>query len=370
LSQSYKKEKLRVLHAPIIALYQPYLFNKGLKELGCKADYMVHNFQNEDKWLARGVDYNLKLDMTQGLQIEKTIELDFFNYAIENYDVFHFHSGYGLLSHNYSLWDRLSELEYLKKNGKKIVMHWWGCDIRTEDVDIVNKWSACNVCLDSIRQGCKSHEKTEMIKKAFRFVDVHLSNGDIVASYDNVKWFDNAIDCEEFKPLKLDDIPKKYHLKQDNKIKIFHSFGNSTIRGDVKGSFEIKEAVEKLQSEGYNVEFIFFDRVPNTEIKYYQAQADIVVDQLKCGWHGSAGMECLSMGKPVITYIRPEVEQIIQHEHPLINANINTIYEVLKDLLDNMDKTLQIGRESRKYALKYHDYKVVSKKLLDIYESI
>lgn len=364
------KQKLRVLHAPIVALYQPYLLTKGLKELGCIADYMVHNFQERDKWLARESTYNLKLNMREGLQIEKSRELDFFNYAVANYDVFHFHSGYGLLSQNYSLWDRLNELEFLKRKGKRIVMHWWGCDLRTEKIDIMNSWSACNICEDSIRQACKSDEKMKMIHKAFKYIDVHLSNGDLAASYKDIQWFDNAIDCEEFQPLELSAIPKKYHLQQNNKLKIFHSFGNSTLRGDVKGSFEIKEAVEKLQNEKYNIEFIFFDHIPNTEVKYYQAQADIVVDQLKAGWYGSAGMECLAMGKPVITYIRPEVEKIIPHNHPLINANINTIYEVLKNLLDNMNKTRQIGKESREYALKYHDYRVVSKKLLDIYETI
>lgn len=369
MSQSCKK-KLRVLHAPVIALYQPYLLNKGLQELDCIADYMVHYFQDSDKWLARGVDYNLKLNMKEGLQIEKSRELDFFNYAVENYDVFHFHSGRGLLSQNYSLWDRLSELEFLKNKGKRIVMHWWGCDLRTEEIDIMNTWSACNICEDSIRQGCKNEEKKEMIRKAFSYVDLHLSNGDLAASYEEIQWLDNAIDCDEFKPIGISEIPKQYHLKQNNKLKIFHSFGNSVRRGDVKGSFEIKEAVEKLQNEGYEIEFLFFDNVPNTEVKYYQAQADIVIDQLKAGWHGSAGMECLAMGKPVITYIRPEVENIIPHEHPLINANIDTIYVVLKDLLDNMDKTRQIGKNSRDYALKYHDYKIVSKKLLDMYENI
>jgi glycosyltransferase involved in cell wall biosynthesis len=342
---------------------------KGLSELGHKCDYMVHNFRDEDKWLARDCDFNLELDCTQGLQIEKGRELEFFDYAVKNYDIFHFHSGYGLFSDGYSLWNRLDELAYLKKLGKKIIMHWWGCDIRTEDVDIKYKWSACNECIPENRYHCMNSGKTEMLAKVNKYADIQLSNGDIIASYQNVQWCDNAIDCEEFRPFAYDEIPEKYRLSKTDKIRIYHSFGNSDTRGDVKGSGYIKTAVEKLISDGYPLEFVFFDKIPNIDVKYYQAQADIVVDQLRCGWHGSAGMECMAMGKPVVTYIRPEVENILPHkDHPIINANIENIYFVLKELL-NMGKTVwdSIGNKSRGYALKYHNYKVVARNLESLY---
>jgi len=325
--------KLKILQAPIVALYQPFLYAKGLRELGHQADYMVFDF-SKDKWLSRDCDIDLKLDGKQGLQIEKTREIEFFLYAIENYDVFHFHSGFGLLNPMYSIWDRFSELEFLKKLGKKVVISWWGCDLRTEDVDIVHKYSACNECEPSIRNGCRnSTEKKKMIEKAFNFADINLSNGDLAASYKGVKWIDNAIDCNEWKPIPKEEIPGEFRLKETENLRIYHSFGNSSIRGDVKGTRQITEAVQRLKEEGYKVEFIFFDNVSNKDIKYFQAQADIVVDQLKAGWYGSTAMECLAMGKPVITYIRPEVAKIVPHEHPLIYADEENLYDVLKDLI-------------------------------------
>ena len=170
--------------------------------------------------------------------------------------------------------------------------------------------------------------------------------------------------------MQKEEIPEEYRLKDSENLRIYHSFGNSSLRGDVKGTEYIKRAVNRLQEEGYKVEFIFFDNVPNRDIKYYQAQADIVVDQLRAGWHGSTAMECMAMGKPVITYIRPEVEAVLPHDHPLINANLDNIYEVLKNLVTKRDLIKIIGEQSRQYCVNYHSYDNIACELGDIYNSI
>jgi len=105
-------------------------------------------------------------------------------------------------------------------------------------------------------------------------------------------------------------------------------------------------------------------------LKYYQAQADIVVDQLYCGGYGSNGVECLAVGKPVIVYINPVIKDIYPEDNPVIEASIYNIYDVLKDCVSNMDKMEEIGKASREYALKYHHYEVVAKHLESFYYSI
>lgn len=364
-----RKKELRVLHSPVVALYQPYLYVKGLRELGIKTDYMVHNMGG-NAWLARDCDFDLKIEGRIGLQVEKSRELDFFHHALDSYDIFHFHSGYGLLNPSYSLWGRLDELRYIKSRGKKIVMSWWGCDLRTEAVDGSYPYSACSACEKSIRKACAGPEKAAAIRKAFQYADMHLSSGDLVASYPQLEWIDNAIDCEEWQPLKKEDIPQKYLLPATERMRVYHSFGNSNVRGDVKGSREIRQAVERLQSEGYAIEFLFFDNVPNREIKYYQAQADIVVDQLRAGWYGTTAVECMAMGKPLITYVRPEVARLVPHSNPIIEANVDTIYDVLKSLLENPERISKAGQESREYACRVHHYLKVAQRLEDIYRSL
>lgn len=367
---------MRVLHCPIVALYQPYLYVKGLRKLGVNADYMVHDYSSSQAVFGRGFDYNLDLfgvSPVRKAQERRTRELDFFHYAVDLYDVFHFHSAFGVLAgYDEHFWSRLSELKYLKSLGKKLVMSWWGsCELRTKPNDRSFKWCECQGCLPEVMKStCKHSERPAWLEKAHKYIDAHLSNSDVCDTYPKTIWIDNAIDCEEFHPLNSSQIPPKYLLPETDKIRIYHSFGNSATRGDVKGTAYITAAVGRLQEEGYKVEFIFFDNIPNLYLKYYQAQADIVVDQLLCGWHGSTAVECMSVGKPVITYIRPEVEAIVPQKHPIINASPDTIYDVLKGLLDNPQELQRIGMASREYALKYHDYRVVAGRLKDIYESL
>ena len=178
------------------------------------------------------------------------------------------------------------------------------------------------------------------------------------------------IDCNEWRPYSIDEIPEKFRLPPTKNIRIYHCFSNSENRADIKGTSFIKAAVEKLREEGHPVEFMFFDKVPTKDLKYYQAQADIVVDQLVGGWHGCNGVECISAGKPVILYKSSEIEKFAPQNNPFINANVHNIYDVLKDCISNMDKMKEIGRASREYAVKHHHYEVVVKRLESIYYSM
>jgi hypothetical protein len=154
-------------------------------------------------------------------------------------------------------------------------------------------------------------------------------------------------------------------------LRIYHAFGNAARREDMKGTPHIVAAVNRLREEGYPVEYMYFDKVPNKYIKYYQAQADIVVDQLYCGWHGSNGVECLAMGKPVVVYMDEPTLNICpqKNDAPMIQATKDTIYDVLKNLVEHRDTLPEIGAASRQYALKYHDYEVVAKRLDALYAS-
>lgn len=365
-------EKLRVLHAPIVALYQPWLYAEGLRSNGCKADYMCFYVSEQERWLTHGCDFDLQIKYSLENRLSNLEKgIDFFIYAIENYDVFHFHSGISMFRGDSNfLADNCSDLTFLKKLGKKIIMHWWGCDRRTYDIDVHYKYSACLECSKENKHWCQSIKDTAVYQKIDALVDVQLSNGDICASLPNILWFNNAIDTDLWRPMTMEEIPEKYRLPATESIRIYHSFGNKDVRGDVKGAREVIAAVERLKGEGYPIEFIFFDKVPNKNLRYYQAQADIVVDQLRCGWHGSTAIECMACGKPVITYIRPEVAKIAPDNHPLIHATIESIYDVLKDLIEDTKRRLNIGQASREYAVREHSHKIIGKRLLELYKTL
>ena len=98
-------------------------------------------------------------------------------------------------------------------------------------------------------------------------------------------------------------------------------------------------AVNKLIDEGFEIENHNLTNTDSKSMRYYQVQADIVVDQLIYGWWGSTALECMALGKPVICYLNPEMKESFftvfpEYEFlPIIESDVNNIYRVLKNLI-------------------------------------
>jgi hypothetical protein len=62
-------------------------------------------------------------------------------------------------------------------------------------------------------------------------------------------------------------------------------------------------------------------------------EADIVVDQLNAGWYGVLAIECLALGKPVLTFLhddaRRRTEEAYGTEVPLVGVTAETLQERL-----------------------------------------
>ena len=64
-------------------------------------------------------------------------------------------------------------------------------------------------------------------------------------------------------------------------------------------------ALDRLKSEGHKVRLIFIDNVVSRDVKYIQAQVDIVLDQLNYGRYGATARESLMLGKATICRLNP-----------------------------------------------------------------
>jgi hypothetical protein len=123
------------------------------------------------------------------------------------------------------------------------------------------------------------------------------------------------------------------------------------------------------------IRFIFMTHLPSLQVRYIQAQADIVIDQLHFGRYGATAKECMMLGKPVICYINPHevhpdfVEPCMQ-ELPLVSATTETIYPVLKDLVLDSAKRLAIGEAGRNFMLKWHAADACAERYEIIYDAL
>jgi glycosyltransferase involved in cell wall biosynthesis len=212
-----------------------------------------------------------------------------------------------------------------------------------------------SICNDSINM-----RKFLIIKKYF---DSTVGYTDIVSTqYKQTILPYKSLDMNLWSPdLK---IPEEFRLPPTRNLRILHSFYNANRQEggkNIKGSPYIIEAIERLKEEGYAVEYMYITDVPSRHMRYYQAQADIVVEQLIYGWWGSTGVETMALGKPVICYLREDAkENFFRHfpeydSLPIIEANTQNIYEVLKKTVEDKEFRERKAKESREFAERFFD---------------
>jgi len=176
------------------------------------------------------------------------------------------------------------------------------------------------------------------------------------------------------------DVPESMKFEhKPGEVLVFHAVGNFDKRAksdrNIKGTGAVIDAVDRLKAEGYPVRLVFKTGVPSIDMKYYQVQADIVVDQLNYGRYGASARECMALGLPVISRFIPEQPKGVPPspalaECPLIHADETTVYDVLKDLLDNPAKREAAGKASREYTLKWHSAESCAARYEDVYDRL
>lgn len=185
----------------------------------------------------------------------------------------------------------------------------------------------------------------------------------------------------KYKALDLDlwhpgiSIPEKFRLPPTENLRILHSFFNKSRENggkNIKGSPFILDAAERLKQEGHKIEYMYITDVPIRDMRYYQVQADIVVEQLIYGWWGSTFIETSALGKPVVCYLRSSWKEFFfktfpeYDELPIIEANTSNIYEVLKRLVMDHEYRQLMGRKSRQFAEQHFDSKKNAQAMADL----
>jgi glycosyltransferase involved in cell wall biosynthesis len=103
-------------------------------------------------------------------------------------------------------------------------------------------------------------------------------------------------------------------------------------------------------------------------------EADIVVDQLNAGWYGVFAIECLALGKPVVTFLHDEAvrrtEEAYGVEVPLVSASAETLRAQLRPLVEDAALRHRVGAASRAYAERLHDIDSIAGELIGLYERI
>jgi glycosyltransferase involved in cell wall biosynthesis len=371
--------------------YHGWYLTRELRRLGWKADQLDFDQSPSGTELYHGHDFALPRGGTEVLHAH----LDFLEYALDTYDVFHFSNAHAL-AFGHQLQARFAELyhpgadiELLKAHGKKIVYANNGCldGVAQSSFASWDPVAACSVCpFRDVPTICSDERNLAWGAFRNRVADLQVTTGGNRADYNNdarvheVPEF-YCVDPDLWNPDLV--VPTNYRVPiADSTVKLYHSIGNLEVRRgeggrNMKGTHVFVPLAERLKREGRDVELMFFHDVPSTKIRYYQAQADIVLDQLTIGWFGANGRESLMLGKPVVCWLRPSwVEQVRRQvpgyieELPVVSASEDTVEDVVRELASDAGMRRDLGERGRSFALKWHSAAAGARRMDDLYKRL
>lgn len=371
--------------------YHTWYLSRELRACGWKADVLNWNNVPEDQNYFHGHDFAFTGSASTSLWRQFNIYL-FYTFK---YDIFHFsnahamHFGHAIHNAVAQIRLRYDEVRLLKALGKVIVYSNNSCN------DGVTKssfaaWSSppvCDLCnWNNVPAICSDQINREWAEVRNDLADYQCLFGGNRADYNLAPRVHElphfyCLDPNVWTPTL--HVPDQYKIRNDaDEVLLYHAVGNFATRTqeglkNIKSTHVYKPLVEQLQAEGHPVRFVFFDRVPNRELRYYQVQADIFLDMLSFGWFGATGREAMMLGKPVICYLRPSwIEQVRREvpgyveELPVISATPETVRDILIDLIGNPEKRREIGERSRAFALKWHSSPEAAKTFDRIYSRL
>ncbi len=141
-------------------------------------------------------------------------------------------------------------------------------------------------------------------------------------------------------------------------------------RPKIKGTEYVLKAIDELKEDGLEFEYQQVIGLSNDEAKKVYEKADIIVDQLMIGWYGVLSVEAMALGKPVIAYIREDLESCFDNGLPVINANPITIKEQLRSIISSSEMRREYAKKSRDYFEKTHSNNVVLGEMEELYDDV
>ena len=381
----------RVLYAGQ-AYYNAWYLSRALRKHGWRADVLNWDTAPESQKYYHGEDYRFG-----GSGVEELAKsLQFFVGSLYSYDIFHFSNAHGIcfgwplqnLFENH--FGKYSEIKLLKDLGKIIVYSNNGC-LDGVSRSVFAQWgpvSVCSICRwKNEPTVCSDELNLAWGKFRNSVADFQCTLGGNRVDYNDDP---RVHEVPEFYCLDKDiwhpqiEIPKAFHLPPAlrDTVRLYHAVGNKAQRTtedgiNIKCSHIYLPLIKKLKRQGLLLELLEPTDIPNKDVRFLMAQADIILDMLTFGWFGATAREAMMMGKPVICFIRPEWLASLRKEIPdyadelpIVNATPNTVEAVLRDLIVNPAKRLEIGQRCREFAVKWHSAEVGGRRFDEIYSKL
>ena len=373
---------MKVIHVPKNVGGNPYLISKFLNKINIKSTIWVY----EDFYFNYPAD-KIIIDKKDGILLREIKKFLALRYIFQNDTVF-FNYGAGLYPpyftlefERYSAWKKplvflyclyinimsRVELLLLKILKRKIFIQYQGDDARQGD--FCKKNFSINIA-DNVDEAYYSSVTDKMKRKQ---IDLYGKVSSKIYSL-NPDLLHVLPKNAEFLPYMgqdLKSIKPKFIDSLDRPIR----FGHAPSHRGVKGTDLIIKAFEKLGKENSSFEFILIENMAHSEAMKTYESLDVLIDQLFAGWYGGIAVELMSLGKPVISFIRESDLKFIptkmKDELPIIKSSPDHIYKTIKQVIQmNRNDLNKIAVQSREFVENWHNPETIATKISnDLYSS-
>lgn len=284
---------------------------------------------------------------------------------LRNADVINFYAGYTLWPialKQHRLYNLLaaSDVAWLKRLGKKVILHFQGCEIRDRYNPLSQSVCAHCAIRDTYCSPRNSAQRRSRLHKAVAVADaVTVSTPDLISYIDR----DEVFFIPKIAPDDVDPFPSR----RDPEAALLRVIHAPTSRS-IKGTDHI-EAVLKKHPEKF--ELILLEGKSRDEVYEAAESAHLAVDQIRVGWYGNFAVEMMQRGLPVVARTRDDLRRaVLPARVPLIDADESNFEAVMLALHADRSRLADARSAGLKYIRDVHSAKSVGKRLSSIYESI
>jgi len=340
-----------VLHISYM-VHTAYNTVRILREQGMKADYLA---------LGTGKVWDkcdFQLPNLYWPPIQALRDFIFFWKVVAKYEIIHLHFAMPMSK---SGW----ELPILKKMGRKIVIHYRGCEIRNREKNIAlhPEVNICQECDYHPFVVCKRVLNQRRRRLARKYGDLFLITTpdlkDFAPDAEHFPFFAPEISLQDFSSQANND-PLK------GEVKIVHV----TVHPGIEGTKYIEAAINRLRNKGYKINFVFLSRVSHDRVLAEYKDANLAIGKMKMGYYANAQIESMALGIPTITYIRPEFITNELENSGFILTTLKELEKTLEYYLTHPEKLEKKRKIARASILRLHNNEQLGRKLVELYASI
>jgi hypothetical protein len=319
-----------VLHVSVMVHVPAYMV-RILRDHGVDAQYLA---VGRSPWWHEA-DFNFRPTRWPLLSVVK--EMWWVWSVVSRYEIVHSHF---MMSVSRAGW----EWPLLARMGRKLVVHYRGCEIRDRERNMAMhpRLNICQEC-DYRPYVCKTPFNVARRPLAARYGNAFLVTTpdmkDFSPAAQHIPFFITSPEAEVAQP------------KPKAAFKIVHA----TNHPGIEGSRQIRQAIEALVAKGHAINYVELNGVTHARVLAELADADLTIGKMKMGYYANLQIESMAAGVPAVTCVRPEFITDDLRASGFIFASLDDLERVLEHYLTHPAELQAKRALARESIFRLHD---------------